>query len=153
MLVQRVRTNLKAPIHPKLNCNTQYYKKSRTHVIKKLHEKLNWMFSGTAQVSLQVYQFFVSSVCLLVRVTSWYWQVNWGNCGIPWVNCEVSVWRTTGKDSSEACAITCQNCAVYSVFPSGMMSHSKIAQFNWQCIAPFTLTMVWKHNPTTSDAE
>jgi hypothetical protein len=27
------------------------------------------MFSGTAQVSHQVYQFFVSSVCLLVRVT------------------------------------------------------------------------------------
>jgi len=33
--------------------------------------------------------------------------------------------------------MTCQNCAVYAVFPSGMTSHSKIAQFNWQCIAPF----------------
>jgi hypothetical protein len=38
--------------------------------------------------------------------------------------------KTTGKDSSEACAIACQNCAVYSVFPSGMTSQSKIAQFN-----------------------
>jgi hypothetical protein len=28
------------------------------------------MFSGTAQVSHQVFQFFVSSVCLLVRVVS-----------------------------------------------------------------------------------
>jgi len=37
--------------------------------LKELHEKLNWMFSGTAQVSHQVYQFFVNSVCLLVRVT------------------------------------------------------------------------------------
>jgi hypothetical protein len=38
--------------------------------VKKLHEKLNWMFSGTAQVSHQVCQFFfVSYVCLLVRVT------------------------------------------------------------------------------------
>jgi len=36
--------------------------------------------------------------------------------------------------SSEACAIAYQNCAV---FPSGMTSHSKIAQFNWECIAPF----------------
>ena len=27
------------------------------------------MFSGTAQVSHQVFQFFVSSVCLLARVT------------------------------------------------------------------------------------
>jgi len=40
------------------------------------------------------------------------------------------VLKTTGKDSSEACAIICQNRAVYSVFPSGMTSHSKIAQFN-----------------------
>jgi len=30
-----------------------------------------------------------------------------------------------------------KNCAVYSVFPSGMMSHSKIAQFNWVCIGRF----------------
>ena len=37
---------------------------------KQLHEKPNWMFSGTAQVSHQVCQFFfVSSVCLLMRVT------------------------------------------------------------------------------------
>ena len=31
---------------------------------------------------------------------------------------------------SEACAIACQNCAVYSVFPLGMTSPSKIAQFD-----------------------
>ena len=48
------------------------------------------------------------------------------------------VWKTTGKDSSEACAIACQNCAVYSVFPAGMTSPSKIAQFNWQCIGRLT---------------
>ena len=35
------------------------------------------------------------------------------------------------KDSSEPCLIACQNCALYSVFPSGMISHNKIAQFNW----------------------
>ena len=121
--------------------------------VKKLHEKLNWMFSGTAQFFHQVCQIFVSSVCLLVRVTmvdenkavlccllatsaimlsekkkrkrkmwnkkwylkrnrscdayllnellgmdvdkclemmsSWCRQINWANCGIPWVNCAV----------------------------------------------------------------
>jgi len=61
-------------------------------------------------------------------------QVNWGNCGIPEWTAQFSVWRTTGKDNSEACAFACQNCSVYSVFPSGMTSHSKIAQFNWECI-------------------
>ena len=34
--------------------------------------------------------------------------------------------------------IACQNCTVYSVFPSGMTSHSKIAQFNWECIGRCT---------------
>ena len=33
--------------------------------------------------------------------------------------------------------MACQNCAVYSVFPSGMTSHSKIAQFNLECIGRF----------------
>jgi hypothetical protein len=43
-------------------------------------------------------------------------------------------WKTTRKDNSEACAIAFQNCAVYSVFPPGMSSHSKISQFNCECI-------------------
>ena len=68
---------------------------------------------------------------------SWCRQVNWGNCGIPWVNCSVLCVKTTGKDSSEAWAIACQNCAVYWVFQSRMTSHSKIVHFNWECIAPF----------------
>jgi len=54
--------------------------------------------------------------------------------GFPEWTAQFCVWKTIGKDSSEACAIACQNCAVYSVFPSGMTSHSEIAQFNWQCI-------------------
>ena len=51
---------------------------------------------------------------------------------------QFSVWKTTGKDSCEACAIACQNYAVYSVFPSGMTSYSKIAHLNWECIGRFT---------------
>jgi hypothetical protein len=42
------------------------------------------------------------------------------------------VWKMTSKYSSEASAIACQNWAVYSVFLSGMMSHSKIIQLNWE---------------------
>jgi hypothetical protein len=45
-----------------------------------------------------------------------------------------SPWKKTRKEISEACAIAYQNCAVYSVFPSGMTSYSKIAQFNCECI-------------------
>jgi hypothetical protein len=45
--------------------------------------------------------------------------------------------RRLEKNSSEACAIACQNCAVYSVFPSGMTSQIIIAQFNCECIGRF----------------
>jgi len=48
---------------------------------------------------------------------------------------QVSVWKTTGKDSCEACGIAYQNCAIYLIFPSGMTSLSKVAQFNWECVA------------------
>ena len=73
----------------------------------------------------------------------WCRQVNWGNCGIPWVNCAVLCVKDTGKDSSESYAIACQNCAVYSVFTSGMTSHSKIVQFNWQCIGRLKIYPGW----------
>jgi len=46
------------------------------------------------------------------------------------VNCTVPYVKDNWKYSSEACAIACQNCSVYSVFPSGVTSHSEIAQFN-----------------------
>ena len=50
--------------------------------------------------------------------------------GFPELTAQFSVCKTTGKDSSEDCAIACQNCATYTVFPSGMTSHSTIAQCN-----------------------
>jgi hypothetical protein len=57
--------------------------------------------------------------------------------GFPEWTAQFSVWKTNGKDSSEAWAITYQNFAVYSVFLSGMTSYSKIAQFNWECTGRF----------------
>jgi hypothetical protein len=72
---------------------------------------------------------------------SWCQEVNWGNCGNPWENCAVlCAWKTTGKDISEACAIVCQNCAVYSVFSSSMTSRSKIVQFNLEGVGRLTVT-------------
>ena len=96
------------------------------------------MFSGTAHVFHQVCQFFLSVLCVFLRV--WLWWIKQG-CRLlfasPGWTEQFYVWKTTGKDCSEACCIACQNCTVYSVFPSGMTSHSKIAQFKWECIAPF----------------
>jgi hypothetical protein len=61
-------------------------------------------------------------------------QVTEETVGFPEWTAQFSVWETTGKDSTEACAISCRNWAVYSVLTSGMTSHSKISQFNWECI-------------------
>jgi len=44
--------------------------------------------------------------------------------GFPDSTAQFSMWKTTGKDSPEACAIACQNWAVYSVFSSGMTRHT-----------------------------
>ena len=55
----------------------------------------------------------------------------------------------TEKDSSEACVIASQNCAVYSVFPSGTTSHSKISQFNGECTGRFNMTEL--SGPTGSE--
>ena len=63
--------------------------------------------------------------------------------GFPEWTAQFSVWKTTGEDGSEAWAIACQNCAVYSVFQSGMMSHSKILQFNWEGVGRLILTSEW----------
>jgi hypothetical protein len=62
--------------------------------------------------------------------------------GFPEWTAQFCVWKMTGKDSSEACTIACQKCAVYSVFPSGMTSRSKIPQFKWQCIGRLTLLSI-----------
>ena len=80
----------------------------------------------------QVWRHTVKSLVLTESVLNWMcvWFPEW--------IAQFAVWKTIGKDSSEACAIACQNCIVYSVFPSGMTPHSKIARFNWECIAPFT---------------
>jgi len=74
-------------------------------------------------------------------------KLNWVCVGFPEWTAQFSVWKTTGKDSPEACAIACQNCAGYSVCPSGMTSHSKTAQFNWVCIASFRQRGPWGWHP------
>ena len=64
-----------------------------------------------------------------------YVQVNCGNCGIPWVNCAVLCVKDDWKGQLWGLPAL-QNCTVYSVFMSGMMSHRKIAQFDRDCIGP-----------------
>jgi len=66
--------------------------------------------------------------------------MNWMFVGFPELTAQLSVWKKNKKDSYEACVTACHKCAFYSVFPSGMTSHSKMAQFNWEFIAPLRIS-------------
>jgi hypothetical protein len=66
---------------------------------------------------------------------SWCWQVNWGNCGIPWVNCAVLCVKDYWKGhfwGLHYCLSELHSLLIF--FPSGMMSYSKIIDFNCECI-------------------
>jgi hypothetical protein len=63
------------------------------------------------------------------------WKTELNVCRIPSELGSFLCERRLERKSSEACATACQNC--YSVFPSGMTSHSKIPHFNRECISPF----------------
>jgi hypothetical protein len=76
--------------------------------------------------------FVVSSVCLLVRMTSWCRQVNWGNCGVPCVNCAVFYVKDGWKGRSWGLRYCLSK--LRSFLCEGMTSHSKIAQINGECI-------------------
>jgi len=155
------------------------------------------MFSGTAHVSHQVCQFFVSSVCLLVRVTvvdknkavvwcllatsalmlsekkkgkrkmcskKWFLERNI-SCDadllneflegwVPWDDSIVvsagklrKVWDSLNELFSSLCerrlerrvprpSLLPVKTAQFTQFFRQVMSHSKIAQFNWECIRP-----------------
>jgi len=77
----------------------------------------------------------------LEMMPSWCRQVDWGNCGIPWVNCAVLCMKDDWKGQFWGPALLPVKTAVYSVFPSGMTSRSKIAQFNWGSIGRFLLAL------------
>jgi hypothetical protein len=69
---------------------------------------------------------------------SWCRQVNWENCGIPWMNCAVLCVKDDWKGQFWGLRYCLSKLRSSLSFPSGMTSHSKIAQFNWKCIAPLT---------------
>jgi len=61
--------------------------------------------------------------------------------GFPEWNAHFSVWKTTGKGSSEACAIACQNYAVYSVFSRQLWRHTVKSLSLTECIGCFSQHM------------
>ena len=62
---------------------------------------------------------------------------------IPWVHCAFLCVKDDWKGQFLALRYFLSKLTFYSVFPSGMTSHSKIAQFNWQCIAPLRIQRVF----------
>jgi hypothetical protein len=69
---------------------------------------------------------------------SWCGQVNWGNCGIPWVNCALLCLKDDWKEQFWGLRYCLSKLRSFLTFPLGMTSHSKIVQFNWECIGNST---------------
>jgi len=86
-------------------------------------------------------------------------DVPWDDAIVVWAGKLRKLWDSLSEMRSSLCErrlertvlrpalLPVKNCAVYSFFPSGITSHSKIAQFNWECIAPFRYLRTW-HDAT-----
>jgi hypothetical protein len=66
-------------------------------------------------------------------------KLNWMGVGFPEWTAQFSVWKTTAKGSSEACATARRNCAVYSVFRHVWRHTVKLLNLT-ECIAPVKLS-------------
>ena len=68
----------------------------------------------------------------LEMMSSWSRQVNWGNCGIPWLNCAVlfKIWLERTVLRHILFPVETEHLNKVS---SGMTSHSKISQLIWKC--------------------
>jgi hypothetical protein len=81
----------------------------------------------------------------LEMMPSWCRQVNWGNCGIPWVNCPVVCVKDDWKGQFWGlCYRLSKLCSLLSFPPWGVTSHSKIAQFNREFMAPLGRYLSYK---------
>jgi len=79
-------------------------------------------------------EWIVRNGCCLEMMPSWCRQVNWGNYGIPWVNCAVLCVEDDWKIQFWGLGYFLSKLRSLLSFPSGMTLHSKIAQFNWEFI-------------------
>jgi hypothetical protein len=111
-------------------------KRKRKMWSKKWYLKRNT--SCDAQLLIELLETDVEDECLEM-MPSWCLQVNWGNCGIPWVNCVVLCVKDDWRGQFWGLRYCLSKLTVYSASPSGMTSHSKIAQFNWECIGRLML--------------
>jgi len=69
---------------------------------------------------------------------AWCRQVNWGNCGIPWVNCTVLCVKDDWKGQFWGLRYCLSKPRSLLSFFRQVWRHSKIAQFNWACIGRYT---------------
>ena len=93
---------------------------------------INWVNCAVMCVKDDLKKTVLRPVLLPVKTTQFFRQVwchrgvgriNWGNCGIPWLNCAVlCVWKTTWKGQFwDLRYCTVKTAQFTQFFPSGMM--------------------------------
>jgi len=94
--------------------------------------------------------FLVTSVRLLVHVTMVDKNKAVVCCGIPWVNCAVLCVKDDWKGQLWALRYCVSKLRSLLSSPSGMTSHSKIAQFNWEYIARLRMISGVRKTPSAT---
>jgi hypothetical protein len=79
---------------------------------------------------------------------SWCRQVNWGKCGIPWVNCAVLCVKDDWKGQFWGLLLPVKT--AHFTFSVRYDVTSKIAQFNWECNRRFPLSRQATPQPVSS---
>ena len=74
----------------------------------------------------------------LEMMPSWCRQVNWENCGIPWVNCTVLCVKDDWKGQFWGLRYCLSKLRNLLSFSWGRRHTVKSPSFNWECIGRFT---------------
>jgi hypothetical protein len=110
---------------------TEKKKRKRKMWSKKCYLKRN--VTCAALCWINCYKRMLKLYCLEV-MPSCFRQVNWGTSGILWVNGAVFCVKGDWKWQFWGLRYCLSKIRSLLSFPSRMTSHSKIVQFNWECI-------------------
>jgi hypothetical protein len=109
-------------------------KRKRKMWSKKWHLKRN--ISCDANLLNELLRTDVEVECLEMML-SWCWQVNWGSCGIRWVNCAVLCVKDGWKGQFRGLRYCLSKLRSLLSFFRQVWRHTVKSLFNWECVRRF----------------
>jgi hypothetical protein len=100
---------------------------------KRKRKMCSGIWKGIYHAMLICWMNCLKQMCLEM-MPSWCRQLNWGNCGIPSELRSSLCERWLKRTVLRPVLLPVKTAQFTHFFPSGMTSHSKKDQFNWECI-------------------